>query len=139
MADTTIKKEAFAALKSLADFLKVDLKDTRTAVATPLNDASVRMFDGSLEARIVPTSSGTVYITSPRAPGIMIDLVNHQKDGLAPPEAIYCITSYMPLPDQGGAGEVLNGDVYSVYVGANGIILDDSALRRASELYEEGE
>jgi hypothetical protein len=38
------------------------------------------------------------------------------------------------MPVREGVREGLNGDVYSVYVGKTGIILDDSGRRRVADL-----
>ena len=133
---TKAKIEAASALKNLADLFKIDLKNSRLAIATVRESATVRMYDGSLEARLVPSVRGTVYITSPRSPGICIDLVDHQRDVLAPAEAIYSIAAYMPNPDGNEPGTALNGHVYNIYIGKNGIILDDNGLKRASEIFQ---
>ncbi len=130
---TEKKPEALSVLMTLADLLGVDLNDSRTAIATPQHSATARMYDGSLEAKVIPTVYGIVDVSSPRGPTIQIKLVDQNKDRLAPAGAIYEITSYCP-----GAA-MLNGEVFCVYVGKDGIILDDSALRRAAELYNKKE
>ena len=132
MAKTTVKKEAVSALKNLADLLKVNLNDSRIAIATARESATVRMYDGSIEAALVPTSQGTLYIESPRSPGVIVELVDHQKDVLAPADAIYQIQAFMPTSD---SRELLNGHIATIYVGREGLILNDAGLRRASEVY----
>lgn len=126
------KAEKLALLYGLADELGVDLADQRVAIATARKDATARMFDGSLEAKVIPTSRGSVEIETPRGSGIMIDLVDHKRDSLAPKEAVYVVKTYMPS-DSGNLS--LNGDVASVYVGPQGIILNGAARMRAANLY----
>lgn len=132
----TPRQEAgLAALHTLADLLKVDLEGGQLAIATPDEEATARMHDGSIEARVVPTIRGTVYVTAPRSPGIVVELVDHTRNSLAPKEAIYEIRSYSPDPDRpAGTGTSLNGDVANVYVGPEGIILSDAARRMAQKL-----
>ncbi len=132
---TENKPEALSALKTLADLLGVDLKDMATAIATPQQSATARMYDRSLEAELVSSSRRTAYVSSPRAPSIRITLVDPQLDSLAPEGAIYEISTFMPPTDSRPGGTMLNGDVFCVYVGRNGIILDDPVLRRAAELF----
>ncbi|PLW79668.1 hypothetical protein C0585_06765 [Candidatus Woesearchaeota archaeon] len=104
----------------LAEQLGINLDDKRTAIATPEEMSTARMYDGSLEARVIPNSRPAVEIETPRGPGIWIELVDHTRD-LAPEGAIYQIRTYVPKEDH---KEGLTGDVYSVYVGKTGIMLD---------------
>ena len=97
------------------------------------NKAKVRLHDGSLEVTLLSLGRPTALIDSPRAPGISVELVDHQND-YAPPDAIYCITAYMPNLSNKNAPICLNGDVYQIYVGSRGIILDDSARKRVAEI-----
>ena len=125
-------EERLAAIKYLADQLGVNPGDQSIAIATNKRIAKVRMNDGSLEATISPSSRGPiVHVESPRSPGIWIQLVDHLKDPSAPKGAIYEIQAYIPK-DQGC--EMLNGDIYSIYVGRRGLIFDDPGRRRAAEL-----
>ena len=128
--------EIVAALQLLSE--KLGVKNAQDiAIATPGKSAVARMYDGSLEARVFPFNSHAVRITSPRAPGVYIQLVD-QSDVLAPAEAIYKITAF--IPDQAPATDgqyldtSLNGDLYSVYVGRKGIILDKIQRERAAKL-----
>lgn len=114
-------EDAMAALLTLADIIGVDLSDVSMAVATKEKDAKARLYDGSLEANISTLRSGMVKVGSPRNPSVMIKLVDHQKDPTVPEGAIYEILALMPTPE--GVPNVLNGDVYSVYVGRQGIII----------------
>ncbi|MFA5855870.1 MAG: hypothetical protein WC867_00800 [Candidatus Pacearchaeota archaeon] len=129
---TNQNEEGLATIKYLADQLGVNLNDERTAIATASESAKVRMYNGSLEAKLIPTSRGAVTIESPRSPGIYIELVDHTKDVLAPVGAIYQITTYMPSKNDSGIQ--LNGDIYSVYVGKEGLILSQEARIRAANL-----
>lgn len=121
-------------IAQLAERLGVDLKDINLAIATEKSEATARFHDGSLEVRLTPLSRPTIRIESPRSPGIYVELVDHQRDVTAPKEAIYHIKSYMPNPTGRDGGVELNGEVYSVYVGKQGILLDADAKRRVSEL-----
>ena len=92
------------------------------------------MYDGSLEATIF-SSNGRVCVYSPRSPGASIELVNHQRDSSAPEGAVYRVQAFMPQDSMGEKiYHALNGDVFCVYVGRNGIIFDDAARRRAADL-----
>lgn len=123
-----------AVIAQLAEQLGVDLKDTHLAVATDKHEAKARFHDGSLEVTLLHLCRPTVRIESPRAPGIYIEVVDHQRDVMAPQGAIYCITAYMPDPTKENAGVFLNGDAYSVYVGKEGILLCDATRKRVTEL-----
>ncbi|MBS3088643.1 hypothetical protein J4402_02575 [Candidatus Pacearchaeota archaeon] len=125
--------KGLALIVQLASELGVNLKDTKVAIATDKGSAKARLYDGSLEVNLYSLNRPTVTVDSPRNPGIVIALVDHQRD-LAPEDAIYCITAHMPQQD--GTNDALNGDVYSVFVGPKGIILDESARRRVTELSE---
>lgn len=127
--------EGLALVVKLAGQLGVDLENSHVAIATETIGASVRMHDGSLEARILPLSTRRIIVDSPRSPSVYIELVNHQQDISAPVGAVYCILACMPVDSMGQKSyQQLNGDVYRVYVGKNGIILDDPARRRAADL-----
>jgi hypothetical protein len=89
-----------------------------------------------LEVTVLSLNRPTVKIESPRNPGVYIEMVDHQRDSLAPTDAIYSIGAYMPKQEANGV--CLNGDVYKVYVGKNGIILDDGARQRARHLPKKG-
>lgn len=114
-----------AIIKYIAKQMGVDLDYSEIAIATPGNGAKVKMYDGSLEAIIFPTERGEVKINSPRAPGITIELVDHNKDYDAPKDAIYAINAYKII-DNGT--EALSGDIPLIYVGKKGLILCDSAI-----------
>lgn len=130
----TQKESDLALLAQLADRLGSGLRDASFAVATDRQPASVRAFNNSIEAKLY--TSGDVTVQSPRAPRIDIRLVdpNNSYFCLAPEGAIYEIT--VCKPTENGPLESLNGDVATVYIGKNGIILDEPARRRAAELYE---
>jgi len=138
MEKKTKNPERVALVAQLAEQLGVDLKDTSVATATANQSAKARMYDGSLEATVVSSRRGSVYIDSPRSPSIFIELVDHQRDALAPEGAIYCIQATMPKENPYGEQyyESLNGDVFNVYVGINGIILDDAERKRAAKLFK---
>jgi hypothetical protein len=127
----------YALIAQLAEQLKVDLKDAQFAVTTPNKEAKARFHDGSLEVTLLPLNRPTVKIDSPRAPSIVVEMVDHQRDSLAPKEAIYVITACMPNPSD-GRNYFLNGDVYDIFVGKGGIILSDSGRKRVAELLEKG-
>ena len=122
-----------AIIAQLAECLGVDLKNSKIAIATDKEEAKARFHDGSLEVTLLPLIRPTVRIDSPRAPGIYVQVVDHQREVLAPQDAIYQITAYMPDPADEMNNVSLNGDVYSVYVGRRGIILGDADRKRAVE------
>ena len=126
--------ERLALVMQLAEMLGVDLKDSSLVIATDGKPVKVRVQDGALEATVTSADRPQVRIESLRAPGIYIEMVNHQRDS-APEGAIYRISAYMPQPID-PSGVALNGDVYEVYVGRNGIILDNAARERAARLYQ---
>ncbi len=136
MAKKEQNPEGLALIVQLAGKLGVDLENSHVAIATEEIGASVRMYDGSLEARILPSSDHRcMYVDSPRSPSIYIELVDHQRDTSVPDGAVYSIRACMPLGNMGLKNyNDLNGDVWRVYVGKNGIILDDPARRRAADL-----
>ena len=133
---TEQNEEALPIINSLADLLGVNLNDQRVAIATERKSAKVKMHDDSVEVEVVPTNNRVVKIESPRAPGIWISLVDH-RDPLAPEGAIYEIEAYMPARGEDDFDAALNGDVASVYVGREGIILCSAARMRAAKLYGE--
>ena len=120
----------------LAEQLGVDLKNAHCAVATDRHEAVARFSDGSLEVRLTSLVRPTVRIESPRSPGIYIELVDHQRDIAAPEGAIYRIKAYMPDSAGRNGGDELNGEVYSVYIGKQGILLDDLSKRSILEQSE---
>lgn len=121
--------EGLAIIAQLAEQLGVDLEDAHHAVATNQHDAVARYSDGSLEVRLTSfVSRPIVTIESPRSPGIYIELVDHQRD-LAPEGAIYRIKAYMPDSNRKTGGTELCGEIYCIYVGKEGIILDDISRR----------
>ena len=130
------KEDALAALKSLASILGVDLTTTNIAIATPNSSATARFHDSSIEAKVVQW--GDVRIETPRGPGIYIKLVDHQRE-FVPPEAIFRIEAYMPDRKNSSScpGTTLNGDIYSINVGVEGLILDDAAIKRAAKLSQD--
>ena len=77
---------------------------------------------------------GGVMVKAENAPGIYIELT----EGSSPPfpeGALYRIRAYVPDEKTGWITEILNGDIYTVYVGKNGLILDEPARMRAAKLY----
>lgn len=124
-------EKALGAINYLASQLGVNLNDQRIAIATDTESAKVRMHDGSLEAMIEPHRM-RVYVESPRARGIIIQLVDHNKN-LAPEGAVYEIMVYKH-DDVDNCDEILNGDVLNVYVGRDGLILSEAGRHRAAEL-----
>lgn len=107
------------------------------AIATPDRLAEARMFDGSLTVKVIPTFGGGVRVESPKAPGVYIQLVDHQRDYAAPAEAIYEITAYKP--DEKGGTTLNNGEVYSVYVGPRGIVLGAAEKAGLARLLNQSE
>ena len=84
-----------ALLRSLENALGVDLKDGRVAVATQKKNAEVRMDDGSLVATMnKPFDRTYLNVESPGNPGVLVQLVDHNKDSHAPSEAVYQIKAY---------------------------------------------
>ena len=120
-----VKKQnakGLALIVQLASRLGVNLKDTEVAIATDKKPAKAKLYDSSLEVTLYSLNRPTVTVDSPRCPGVSIELVDHQRD-LAPEGAVYCIRAYMP--NQDGSNMALNGDVYCVFIGPKGIILDE--------------
>ena len=81
---------------------------------------------------------GGVMVEAKNAPGIYIELVEE----ILPPfpeGALYRIRTYSPDEKTGWISELLNGDVFAVYVGKNGLILDYPARMRAAKLYAKDE
>jgi len=129
-------EKALSLILSLAEELGVDLKDERTAIATEGATAKVKMYDNSLETTIFERSNGAAaHIKAPRAPSILIELVNPMEDEFSPDGAVYKITAYKPKKDK--VHEALNGDVFSVYIGKKGIMLNDAAKLRIARKYKE--
>lgn len=125
--------KGLAIIAQLAEQLGVDLKEAHHAVATSSHEAVANFADGSLEVRLTSLMRPTVRIESPRSSGIYIELVDHQRDIAAPEGAIYHVKAYMPDSTGRNGGDELNGDTHSVYIGKQGIILDDAAKRRVLE------
>ena len=134
MADPNLEK--LALMYSLADEFGFDVNSPGVTITTDKKSAKVKMYDDSLEATMVPSLEPTVYIEAPKTPGVLVRLVDHVKNPLAPEGAIYQIGSY--APDENGSEHMLNHDVDFVYVGKDGIIIDDSGRERISKL-EKGE
>jgi hypothetical protein len=123
--------KGLAILSELANMLNVNLKDSGLAIATDRKSAKVSFSDGSLEATLFSSLNGpTVKIDSPRNPGIWIEMVDHTRYSDAPKGAIYRIISYMP--EREGRDISLDGDIFSIYVGREGLILSESAKERVT-------
>jgi len=90
--------DAQAALQFLAEKLghTISFEGSNCAIATSDQVAKAKMHDNSLEATVFPNA--TVEIESPRAPGIDVELIDHNDDKFvgAPPDAIYRIRTYAP-------------------------------------------
>lgn len=125
--------EGLKIITQLAEQLGVDLKDVHRAVATDHHEAIASFSDGSLEVRLTSLVRPTVRIESPRSPGVYVQLVDHQRDVTAPKGAIYQVKAYMPDSTGRNGGEELNGEVYSIYIGKQGILLDELSKRRILE------
>jgi hypothetical protein len=134
--ERTQNEKGLALIAQLAQQLNVDLKDSSVAIATESQPAKARTYDGSIEATVHSSNRNVVRIDSPRNPGICIEMVDHQRDMLAPKGAIYEIKAYMPDPT-GEDRYTLNGDVFSVYVGREGIIIDKSGRNRIAAIPRE--
>ena len=94
-------------------------------------DKKLRSSDGSLEVEINP--QGEIIISSPRAPSILVSLVDHTNNGMEnPPEAIYRIGAFNPRYNK----SLNEGDVFEAYVGARGVLLGDSGRKRIIDDYE---
>ncbi len=137
----TKKETDYELLMQLAERLKVNLDTKDCVIATPKKLAFARTSGGELEV-MLSGSQEVVAVEGKRLPGIRISLIDHTNSlsELAPAEAIYEISAYMPNSDKrfvGDGGTALNGDVATVYVGKNGIILDEPARKRAAKLYGE--
>ena len=118
---------ASRALQELSDLLGVSTSDAHKAVATQGHPADVTTADGALSISVY--DGGLIEVESPRAPGVRISLVDHSKDSLAPPGAVYEISAYTPFEDHTvRLGE--QADVSTIYVGPKGIILCDSGKAR---------
>lgn len=121
--------ENLSLIMQLAEKLGINLKDSRLAIATRKQRAKARTHDGSLEITVIDDlNRPTVRIDSPRASGIWVELVDNRKDS-APKGAIYRITTYMPYyllgsTEEFGLNALTGGDIYEVYVGREGIILN---------------
>lgn len=123
------KEESLVIVRNLADLLGVNLSDGRVAVSTDKEEAKVMKYDGSIEAKINSSYvRPTVRVESPRAPGITIELVDHTRD-MAPENAIYAIRCFNPQNDT-----QLNGDIHTIYVGCNGLILDRAGREKSSRI-----
>ncbi|HLC32684.1 MAG TPA: hypothetical protein VJJ82_02565 [Candidatus Nanoarchaeia archaeon] len=125
---------ALAALVYLAQKCGVKLDDCHLAIATPEQDAKMRTQDGSLDVTLASRSytGCPVLIQAPRAPGVIVELVDHVKDPLAPSDAIYKVRAYTPSGKPNNpVGQNLNGEISSIYIGKNGIILDETLCERA--------
>lgn len=93
-------------------------------------DKKLRSSDGSLEVEI--NSEGEIVISSPRSPSIRVTLVDHTNNGMEnPPEAIYRIGAFNPRYNK----SLNEGDVFEAYVGARGVLLGDSGVKRVIEDY----
>lgn len=128
------KPETLAAILCLAEQLGVNLGDHSVAITPQEGVGQVRMYDGSLEATLHSYDQNRIVVVeSPRAPGIRIELVDHRKDLLAPKDAIYSIMAYTPKEE----GDIfLNGDVGSIYVGREGLMLSGAGKKRAYSTME---
>ncbi len=132
--------EILGALKILSDALGVNLSDLSIAISTEEKSAKVRAANNSLEATLI-SAFNVMNVESPRAPGIEIKLVDRNKDEplsvLAPPGAVYRIEAYRHL--ESGGRESLSGDVNVIYIGYNGIILNENSKRHIAEEYQNKE
>lgn len=131
---TNQNEKGLAIIQQLAELLGVDMKETNIAIAPPHGTAKVMSADGVLGAKII--WEDTVRVSAKRSLGIYIQLVDHRRM-LAPKEAIYMLSAYMPdAPESDdGSGVTLNGDIFSSYIGKDGLLLDEAACERAMKLY----
>lgn len=120
------KKDLKGLLVHLAEQLKVNLGATNNAIATGETGGSVSMHDGSLKAIIPLNNLESVRVQSPRAPGISVELINHNKD-YAPAGAIYKITAYRQ-GEVPGQDTLLNEQLPAIYVGREGLLLDSTTI-----------
>jgi len=121
------------ALKYIAGQVGVDLGGGDVSIATDKKCGRARTYDGLLEVTVYSSEVGVVEVESMRGQGVYVKLLDQGKKGLEPLGAILEIGAYT----KGAQGnETLNGDVYLVYVGKNGIILSDAGGERAAKLYE---
>jgi hypothetical protein len=128
--------EDLAMINYIAERLGVKLDDQHEAVATKRKSGRVRMYDGSLEVEVLPTVNGAASVEAPKSPGVWIDLVDHTKDA-APEGAIYRISAYKRTGDGDNCREGLRGHVYHVFVGHEGIILDELSMRDVAKVHTE--
>lgn len=121
MADAN---ERLALVHTLARELGVELEGSRVAVG---EDAEARLRDGSLKARVSSgydgqTFDGYVIVETPKAPGVIIELVDHEHGTIAPAEAIYRVKFFRR--DDNGLIDLRykDGSIPFFYIGRNGII-----------------
>jgi hypothetical protein len=133
------KEEDYSLLLQLAEKLGVQL-DISPAISTPKKLAFAKAHDDKLEV-MLSSFQEVVAVEGKKLSGIRIQLIDPTSPSysLAPAGAMYEISAYMPDSNKrfvGDGGTALNGHVATVYVGKDGIILDEPALRRASDLYQ---
>jgi len=123
-------QQKLALLKQLAEELGVKLDSKENMVISTLDSPAKIKDTGGLEVQVL--YGDTIHVNFPRAPGISIELVNPQSSRFvsAPEGAVYEITAHLP---RDGSDYSLNGEVYSVYVGKSGIILDRAGKTRVCE------
>jgi hypothetical protein len=131
----TQKPEGLAALEQIASILGIDLKNPNVAIATTTKTASARSYNGLLEARVyggaIAGSSATIY--TQEGMGIMFDKIDHVKQPGAPAEAIYAIQAFRP---EGTCDHILNGDTGVIYLGREGLILNNGLKRALDKRFE---
>ncbi|MAH47993.1 hypothetical protein CMI37_19380 [Candidatus Pacearchaeota archaeon] len=131
MTDEDLLLQRYAAVAGVADLLGVDFSQNSIAVVTNEQTARSRTADGNVKVEL--WEDGDVEVELDRGSGICLKLVDphNPRFANAPEGALYEISAYIPRE---GSKEPLNGDVASVYVGRDGIILNNAARHRVRKL-----